>query len=326
MCGIAICKYSEARNAFNRQIDRGTDSLWIVTNERIKRVTGDLKTYNEWFDECDAEIDSNELVLFHHRAASVGKVNIDNAHPFMGKKFILFQNWTSRKVFSQFKTDYNEEVDSKVILWIIEDFADTIEEVPNVIDLLKEETNDTVGILIIQDFSGKTLLYTDWARESDIKIKDWKLKSVYNYAPWKKSWYRNNWWLLFNQNNWKIIEKHFEKMNTIPFAKPKVVNPYEYSNYYYDYLDRVNKREKYSPIGYNDNVTYTDLTENDKYELPLIRDFIREQGITYASFTYLELGDEYCYYSYWVDKDTFEDVFEVNLDNVLSYCYKYIIV
>lgn len=350
MCGIAITKYKNILDTFDRQIDRGTDSIWLITNSTVYRNAANYKKYIRYFkNTLDKEINKDELVIFHHRAASIGKVNIDNTHPFKGNNFLLIHNWTSRKIFKELKDQYKEEVDSLLLLRIIEDFTDKISEIPDVLDFLLSEYNDILGTVIIQDFrTGETLVYSDGERETDITIKNNKLVSLYNYAPWKSSWFENKGWLIFNQNNWIIKENTFVWLNTKKFIKPFVQTTTKYYDDFYSYPTYNTKRlsgyvynettgtyvreTTISPIKTPNKKTFYELEFSDipKHrdidlmevdELDSIRDFMNSNRAACKMLNFSEFAHSYYNWVYWIDSESFEFTFGFNLDDILLYCF-----
>lgn len=217
MCWIAIVSNNtKVKSILSQQKDRWLDSVGIINKDCIYQVIrDDLDWYNKYIE--DEVKNASWLTIVHHRRATIGGVNIKNTHPFIGEKFVLVQNGTSRKF--HYQTEYNNEVDSNNLLHFIEENAKTIDEIPAVLDLFTEEYKDIFGILIICDMLWNCIFISDWERESYIKIKWNKVKQITNYRG-EDRWYKNVWYIIFNLETSEIIEKYFtKKINSELFYK-----------------------------------------------------------------------------------------------------------
>ena len=205
MCWIAITRYKNLTEIIDQQEYRWLDSLWIInlTHWIISKVS------RTWLKEYQAEINKHLhkdwLCIMHHRKASIWKVKTANAHPFRGKKFTMMQNWTNRIFFNKYNTTYKYETDSEVLLYYLEERCNSLE------DVLKElkSLNMKFWILIMVDLkSTEVLFYADWDRESYIKLQNWLVKNITNYAPNRQYGFENVWHVIFDIK-WKIITKEF---------------------------------------------------------------------------------------------------------------------
>jgi hypothetical protein len=234
MCWIAITKYEDLAETLERQNDRGLDSIWIINKKNIQKATKeDLDWYLDFIKNKVEKVDW--LNILHHRKATVWAINIDNAHPFIWDKFILIQNWTIKSFNNSQKDTYWAEVDSHNLLHLIEENAETINEIPIIMEAFKEEYKDSYWIVIVLDYIWNILFISDWARESYIDIKDNKINFIWNYSKDLAWWYINKWYLIFNFD-WDIIENWFkEELNKELFTKPVVYQqPNQYNFNYYD--------------------------------------------------------------------------------------------
>lgn len=216
MCWIIITTNKEdIKEHLKYQEDRWLDSLWIINKECIYRS---VKAKIEWYNEIiDKMKDVKWIHLIHHRKASIWDINLNNAHPFMWKKFILIQNWTMKDFHKE--TDFEEDVDSHNLLLYIEKNAKNIKWVPKAFDKFKEEFKEEFGIVILADYKWNIIFITDGGRESYIDIEEDKIKLIRNYRIWEKEWYKNKWYIIFDFE-WNIISKEFEwEINWEDFKK-----------------------------------------------------------------------------------------------------------
>lgn len=226
MCGIAITKWINLKSILSEQKDRWLDWLWLIINWKVKKVQ--FNTYKEYktYLYKNRDIDNN-LCIMHHRKATVGKVSIDNAHPFIWKKFILAQNWTAIFFNSDYNNIYKQEVDTQNLLYYLEERCETLEGVLAELDYLsnKYKYDDFWNLIIIS--KDKILFWSDWNRESFIKIKWNYIDMISNYEPWKKKWFKNKWYIIMN-SKWEILTNWFYDINIFPFYKQ--YNHYNYIN------------------------------------------------------------------------------------------------
>jgi hypothetical protein len=235
MCWTIITRYKKLAERLSSHKGRGLDSVWIVNlkyGRLYKYIREDLYWYLKWIESQD---EHDWLCIMHNRKASIWNITIDNAHPFKIKKFWLLQNWTCKEFMKTYKNIYKKETDSETLLTHIETKADTIKWWLNVL----QSITDTLWIVILISIKEKrVLVYTDWLRESYIKIQNWYLKEFSNLQPDDSGWFKNKWYLIIDYE-WKIIEKEFEdKLNTELFHVPVVVPDkrlYNDRSSYYDY-------------------------------------------------------------------------------------------
>ncbi len=216
MCGIIIHKNKEKiKQKLVQQVSRWLDSLWWVKflNREVQtfKTLWSLEHYLEEIEKQDFE----ELLFVHHRDASIWKVNRENAHPFVGKKFILFQNWTAKRFHFQYFLRYKKQVDSWNLLEYLEEHAQNIEEIPSLIQKLTHETWDVFGIVYVSD-SQKNLLYLDWARPSHFSFQENKLEWFANFCDEWDYGFVHQWHILF-RHCWEIIETNISEFNKEKF-------------------------------------------------------------------------------------------------------------
>jgi len=222
MCWISITKKSKVRETLLNQKDRGLDSVWIITmNGTNWKVANNYRGYKKFIKR---EIwwghnPKDGIAILHHRKASIGAINIKNAHPFNGRYFQLMQNGTSQVFYNTHKLQYKKDTDSETLLNYIEDRTSNIAEVPSILEQLSSRIKEDFGVIILVDkLSGQILFYTDGARETylDLDLENNKVNWLYNYEPWKKEWWDNRWWLLMDFS-FNLLENTFEKINEDTF-------------------------------------------------------------------------------------------------------------
>jgi hypothetical protein len=76
---------------------------------------------------------------------------------------------------------YKKQVDSWNLLEYLEEHANTLEEIPELIQKLTQSTGDSFGIVYVTD-SKNHLLYLDGARPSYFQIQENKLEGFANFC------------------------------------------------------------------------------------------------------------------------------------------------
>jgi len=234
VCGIAIANWEELRKILWEQKDRGLDSVWIINNWSIFRVTA--STYRQ-YKKYLFKKSFKGLTIMHNRKATIWDVNLKNAHPFQWKRFLLAQNGTCRYFHIAHKSTYNQEVDTYNLLLHLEDECNSLEECKIELDrLVNMYMWDDFWNIIIVD-RDRILFYSDWFRESFINInkEENKIISITNYEPWEKEWYKNVWYLIMDRE-WIILTNWFKKINTHCYYNKYLSNkttPLSYNNWYY---------------------------------------------------------------------------------------------
>lgn len=210
--------------------ERGIDSLGILSLEQNKRKVMKCmpsvpqsqlndKLLNDYKNKIE-EISS--ACLIHLRKASIGDKTLRNAHPYIGEKFILSQNGTSRDLHSFFKEkaalenfEINKywESDSAALLSYIEERGiKTLEDIVNLLNLIK----DDLWIIFVYDKEeGTALIYSDAERELYVQIEDNKLIRAENYKNEEEKNFYYDWYIIFNfetsviiKKEWEIIKRH----------------------------------------------------------------------------------------------------------------------
>lgn len=296
MCWIAVTRKENILKTLYAQKDRGLDSVWFIDWQNIKKII--YKTYQEyrtWFKKKINPKLSNNLIVLHHRKATIWDVNIQNAHPFIWKKFAIVQNWTSKVFHEAYKDVYKWETDTEKLLHYIETRADFLEEVPEVISSLSKAISDEFWNIILVDYYGRYLFYTDWVRESYIDIDSEKgiLNNIFSYEPNTNKWYEHNWYILFNNLGQIAIDTIWEK-NKIKF--------YSYSNNYvytnaWDY-----KQYTVSEILWLKewDKDYYELDEFEQVEYELVKEYLSANLFSSLNKSKWEVLKDYLLYQYWV--------------------------
>ena len=218
MCWIGIVPRSELRETLLNQVDRGLDSLGIITpGYNYKSIRRNYKGYKRYIKDNIPEKDC--LLIMHHRAASVWKVKLENWHPFYWEKFRLLQNWTSKKFYNKYKDKYKKETDSENLLAYIEEHARWIYQIPDLLSELKKDLVENFWIIIIKDNMGNILVWMDWKRESNIEIDEEqnKIIRITNYPRGKDEGFKNVWYIIFDEE-WYIKKNAFDKINEDKFV------------------------------------------------------------------------------------------------------------
>lgn len=238
------------------------------------------------------------MIIMHHRYATVGEVNIQNAHPFEWKHFYLMQNGTAKAFHNKYKTTHWQDVDSHNLLLYIESKTSSIEEVPEVLKEISEEVKESLGnIIIVERDTWTILFYTDWARESYIEFKgSKKLKQILNYSPTEKKWFSNKGYLIC-RFDFSIIKNTFqlEKVNKDKFY-PYFSDTYSYftpatSSWVDQEWDDYENTTYNSTGRVNNNLSYSSM-EAEKND-------IRDYFDNYASYNLWDLDGLYSEYILW---------------------------
>jgi len=204
------------------------DALWVInlTHEVLYKCVRDkLEEYHTEIDNLD---DKNWLCIMHNRKASVWANSLDNGHPFRTNEFALFQNWTMRQFFTKYQNVYKKETDSETMLFYLQEKC---KDLPAMVKEL-DDMNYTYWIIIIIDIiRQQVLIYSDWLRESYIKVQNWLLKEFSNYIPKKTYWFKNVWHMIIDYE-WKILVNEFKKpLNTVHFYTYTYTEPTTYKHY-----------------------------------------------------------------------------------------------
>lgn len=250
------------------------------------------------------------MLIMHHRYATVGDVNIYNAHPFEGKHFYLMQNGTAKAFHNKYKTTHWQDVDSHNLLLYIESKTTSIYEVPEVLKEISAEVKESLGnIIIVERNTWIILFYTDWARESYIEFKDNKLKQVLNYSPTEKKWFSNKGYLIC-RFDFSIIKNTFDnEVNKEIFYSSSSVRSYTapIEDKQIDW-----ERNDYEDNTYNFTDRISDNSNTEEAEKSDIRDYFNN----YASYNLWDLDwlySEYLLWYYWVNSE--KELYRTNYIN-----------
>lgn len=223
MCWIAITRFKNLKKVLTNQETRWLDSMGLI-NLKYRTVNKSVKDDIEWYEKVLDSIKQKDwLCLFHHRKASIGKIVLENSHPFSTAKFTLMQNWTSRIFMREYWDKYKKDTDSETMLMYLDEKCNNLKEC--ITEL--EKIDDKIWIIIMVDINKwEVLVYADWARENWIHIQNGLLKNYLNFEPDKLYWYKNIWSIIFDFNG-KILHKEFEDpLNSIDFTTP--IQTYNY--------------------------------------------------------------------------------------------------
>lgn len=296
MCWIALTKRQFLPSILEDQEDRGLDSLWVMSSNFTYKKVSNAKPVKklEDYQKYVRRLSDTGLVILHHRKATVGNVTPKNCHPFKGNTFSMFQNGTSKKFYKEYKDVFPAETDSECILKYVESKTNKIEEIPAIIDKMKEETKDIVGILIFTKWN-RILFYADWERESWIDI-NWNgkcLNEIRNYPPNKFMWYKNKGWMILDFH-FNIIENNFKDINKEKFItySNSYVSPSDYSSYY-------NSGSYWSKWQYTTKTLFN-MTNEEKWYYHLFKNHIEENMQVWIT-PYMDNLEDVLWTWYWAE-------------------------
>lgn len=213
MCGIIICDCKQkAKIKLQQQVKRWLDSFGVIffqqnTLQTFKQV-GTLQDYLDSLEKHDFQ----DLFCIHHRDATIGEVNYENAHPFIGKKFTLCHNGMVKKFHELYVWKYQKSVDSWNMLEYLEEYAQTIEQIPERLQQLTEQTWEKIWIVFVTD-GEKNLIYTDGAKPSYFEIEANILRKFANFWDEKESWFFHDGYVIFDKK-WSIFLSTLSHINT----------------------------------------------------------------------------------------------------------------
>lgn len=148
MCGINAVLLKRGNNApelavliARKQTERGTSSTgvaWLSGNEvKLKKQLGPPAKF-----EVQAK---SYIAIGHNRAPSVGKITVQNAHPFMScdKSFALvhngtFTNYLLIKTLLNGKHQWEGETDSEVLMHCVEELKERGIPMEDILELINE--------------------------------------------------------------------------------------------------------------------------------------------------------------------------------------------
>ncbi len=296
MCWIAFVKKESMLTTLWNQQDRWLDSFWIVTEwgQWYKLIRPDFKSYRKWIKKwLKPKLQNNSFVMLHHRKATIGEVKIENAHPFVWRKFTLMQNWSARNFHKIYEKNV-WETDTEKLLNYIETRADSLEEIPEVMRKLKEYTKDTFGNLLIRDRNKRVMLHCDGDREIHIQYTDeteTQIEYLSSYEAWKKAWKFIIGYLLFNFK-WEVIEKNYEDKPKTTYTYNRYDCGYDYLSDYSWYLEWRQKSLLAQQI--------KEEQEQEAIEYDLVSDYINKNMVYVFMNSENNILENYLEYTYWV--------------------------
>jgi hypothetical protein len=210
LCGIYFGSKQKAFEIYELQEERGTDSLGVATSKGTRKIADPgfrfrEDVYKDFLKNTKAKKEEN--IIMHHRKATVGKASKENAHPFVGKRFTIFQNGTNKSVISlaKFFNYEDRETDTETMLTIIEQKAKDLEGAVEILDGFARM--GVVGIVFLVDNkTKKILLYSDTARCLYIVKKENKIVSITNFGPKKEDYYFGLGYLIFDFNGEVMVD------------------------------------------------------------------------------------------------------------------------
>lgn len=129
---------------------------------------------NDKFEKTANKIKSrtSKKIVLHHRAKSIGKVDIKNAHPFSTGNGMYVHNGTLdgfEALYSWFEHYYEfkpkGETDSEFLAALIEQHIEEGESYEDISNLLSKLFPGGYGVVVRTDAkTGETVIFKDWAR------------------------------------------------------------------------------------------------------------------------------------------------------------------
>lgn len=222
MCGIIICEDREKlKKKLKQQESRGLHSLGLVFYKNNTLQTfKTLWTLQEYFEVIDQN-DFENLLFLHHRQATIWEVNITNAHPFIGKKYVLFQNGTSKMFHDMYEKRYKKPVDSWNLLEYLEEHTFKITDIPKCLQDFTSQTGETFWIVYVND-GEHHLLYTDWAAPSYFEREGNRFLWFANFCDSWNYGFKQKGYMIFKKC-WEIVEQSFQHLNTDVFVYQNIL-------------------------------------------------------------------------------------------------------
>jgi len=278
MCWILYVNKAKKQDVnfwLEHQKDRWLHSIWYVQNSKIKKSL--KKTVKEYEEDINKEMVEWESILFHHRKASVGSINLDNAHPYQFDfnwwLLNFMQNGTTREfgtladIYDVFEW-YDDRSDTKMLWKFLSMNAKSLISIKDFLIYWWKAKKMSFWI-ILAEFEWKILLYSDWARECFIDRTDNKINTISNYSKENKVKHYVNWWVFYDQDSWNILDEEY-----VVSEKEKVVQSSYYwtwwsaeedYNYYgYDYQNNNNKKNKKNKKNKNSHKQLSVLEKNER--------------------------------------------------------------
>ena len=250
MCGIwYIRKYSHEylHKAIQMQVDRWTDAYGYVSDWIIDKHDTKNLTTSGFADFCTARtvVKDWKWIAWHTRKTSVWIKDVANAHPHKIWDYLIFQNWTEKKIIERAKFWYldkfeEDKSDTHYLLSFILDklnWDHSVEKMTWILESLKNSTF-VIWSVFVYDIK-KDIMYfiSDATRPSYVEIADHKVVTISSKWIWledqydenKEHEYTNACVLAFKASTWKILFWEDEIKNTDKWLVKKT------STYSYDY-------------------------------------------------------------------------------------------
>lgn len=258
MCWIIFANTDKIIDIFTKQKDRGADSVGIVYSKEPNSATfyklgpakdGDIVAFETYTSMVQARFNPWDIewnVLFHHRKSSIGKNDLDNAHPHRGDKFYLMQNGTAKDMRTWWDIELidRSKSDTFCLLQYLERHCDTLEDAA----ALLERVTWSIGSIFVADDNGRILFFSDKTREAYINIENDKVVLISSKNPDDLSTeYWSKWHIIFDFEG-NIISQELSVTNEKKTKPP--VQSYGSAGYYAPYDQTTRKYKRYK--GFDD--------------------------------------------------------------------------
>lgn len=250
MCWIAFGKAEAVKTIFQQQQIRGLDSIGMITFEgrnhsmtvwpETPTGTVAIATYLSYIDQHVEQHNVQNNVLFHHRKGSIWTGGLVNAHPYMGKKFYIMQNGTSKdmRIWGNIELIDSDKSDTYCLLQYLERHCKTLKQVHELLSRVPW----VVGTIFVADFTGEILFFSDKMRESYVNIQEEKIEFISSKKPGDLTWeYFNKGYIHFKFDGTIIAKELLIEMNEKKIVAP-VVNYHERENGEYNHYGYTAKK------------------------------------------------------------------------------------
>ena len=197
--------------------------------------------YNALLDISVRNLDDSDFILLHHRKSTYGSTNLSNVHPFVGEKFVLLQNGSSKAIHNWWKIEFigeTDKTDSYYILKYLEKHnATSLNEAQELLNQIAGTSWEDLGVIVLVDKqTNQILFYMDWARSLYIELEnETKVNYISSLKQGVYTEYFNEGYLIIDFE-WNIIENWMDWLlnysKTTYVTETRASNNAEWENYY----------------------------------------------------------------------------------------------
>jgi len=188
---------------------------WYFTDDRTYSYPKLEDMYQDMIQDAIKGLDKETFVFAHHRKWTVGSNGIENTHPFDGKKFILAQNWTDKRIheWGIIEGIDPDRADTYVLLQYLEMHCNTLAECIERIKILLSRKVVIGTIMIYCKTEKHFMIFADWERSLYIEKKeDWSIDYIQSRKDDTKSDYKTEGYIIFDWN-WRVISEDLKNLN-----------------------------------------------------------------------------------------------------------------